>query len=196
MLCRLLIKNWHEVQVEMLLRLRSRFRIGITHEYVAIQTNIVRLPINTVVPNAEIRTIDIPIYRHDFSKEIIEVFIFHILRHRRCIVDDILLIVDTALYAQMILQIFLIAFKILTDGCLNNVVESCGDREVNQFVKVCCYRVNETEVISQRLCQYTIRFSKVRLQYFYSRCCHDTVSQRFLWRTTTSEIIINLLINK
>ena len=133
----------------MLLRLRSRFCIGIAHKDVTVQTNIVRLPVYRVIPNAEVRAIDIPIYRHYFSKEIIEILIFHILRHRRCIVDDILLIVDTTLYAQMILQIFLIAFKILTYGCLNNVVERCGDGEINQFVKVCCYRVNKAKVIGQ-----------------------------------------------
>ena len=152
MLCRLLIKDRHEVQVEMLLRLRSRFCIRIAHKDVTVQTNIVRLPVYRVIPNAEVRAIDIPIYRHYLSKEVIEILVFHILRHSGGIVDDILLIVDTTLYAQMILQIFLIAFKILTYGCLNNVVERCGDGKVNQFVKVCCYRINKAKVIGQRLC--------------------------------------------
>ena len=133
----------------MLLWLRSGFSIRIAHENVAIQTNIVRFPINTVIPYPEVWTIDIPIYRHYLSKEIIEVFIFHIIRHRCCIIDDILLVIDTTLYAQMVLQVFLIAFKVLTYGCLDNIVKRCGDGEVNQFLKVCCYRVNIAKVIGQ-----------------------------------------------
>ena len=79
MLCRLFVEDRHKVQVEMLLRLSGRFCIRVAHENITIQTHIVRFPIHRVIPNAEIGTIDIPINRHNFSKEIKEVLILYLV---------------------------------------------------------------------------------------------------------------------
>ena len=83
-----------------------------------------------MIPDTEVWTINYPVNRHYFAQEIEKELIFHLVRHGESIVYDVLFVVDSTFYTQVVLQVFFITLKILSNGSFNDIVKRSGDREV------------------------------------------------------------------
>ena len=118
---RIFVENGHEVEIEMLFGLRGWFCIRVAHKDIARYSEIVRFPVDGMLPDFEIGAVHLPVNRHDLCQKIIEIVIFDGIGHCGRIIDDILFIIHTTFNAQMVFQVFFIALKILTYSSFNNI---------------------------------------------------------------------------
>ena len=192
-ICAIFIKDRHKVDVKVLLRMCGGTAIGVAHKYIAITGAFVRLPLNSVRPNLERRTI-VWLSKHEYLRqEFEEIFIFLTVTHRSCIDLNLLLIVHATLKPKVILIIAF--FKVLPLSCVLYGFENSRKHKINKFVIGLARDVNMAEIIGKSIRRYTILLRQVALKHFDCSSRNDAMCQLFLRSEATSEIIFNLLVN-
>ena len=113
MLHLLLVEDGHEVDVEVLFRLGGASLVGVAHEDVAVEHRLVALPFHAVGEYLEFSLVLLRLYGQIFHQEIEEMGILLVYVHRRDVVLDLLLVVHSALDAQVVFLVLLVLLEIL-----------------------------------------------------------------------------------